>query len=168
MKDRIFYKSPLGILEIQLKDHKIYSVLKAVVPRNKINSLSDMKSQLNQLQKNQKSKKLIQHLTLFLDNYFSGVEVKNGSLPLFSRGTVFQRKVWQSLTSIPYGQTRTYKQVAQEVSSAKAARAVGSACAQNPYLILVPCHRVVSQKGLGGFSLGLLAKNSLLKIETTL
>ena len=86
---------------------------------------------------------------------------------LFNRGTDFQRKVWQELIKIPYGQTWTYGEVAKAIGSPKAVRAVGSACACNPYLILVPCHRVVSKKGLGGFALGLTAKKKLLKYENS-
>lgn len=66
------------------------------------------------------------------------------------RGTVFQKRVWQILTRIPPGKTRTYGQIAAQLCSS--ARAVGNACRQNPIPLIVPCHRVVAQNGLGGFS----------------
>ncbi len=66
-----------------------------------------------------------------------------------NRGTDFQRRVWQALQQIPVGQTRTYGQLAEQLHSS--ARAVGNACRQNPVPLLVPCHRVVAVKGLGGF-----------------
>ncbi len=86
-------------------------------------------------------------------------------LPLVVRGSAFQQKVWHCLQTIPHGETRSYSEVAQAVGVPEARRAVGSACATNPFLILVPCHRVVAQKGLGGFALGLPAKQFLLKHE---
>ena len=77
---------------------------------------------------------------------------------MFDRGTEFQKKVWAKLQTIPWGQTTTYSELALTLQNKKAYRAVGSACANNPFLIVVPCHRVLSQKGLGGFALGLKAK----------
>lgn len=71
------------------------------------------------------------------------------SLPLAVQGTAFQRKVWHYLQTIPVGETRTYSDVANELDSS--ARAVGNACKANPYAIVIPCHRVVSKTGLGGY-----------------
>ena len=68
-------------------------------------------------------------------------------------GTEFQIKVWNELAKIPYGETRTYKEVAESIGHPKASRAVANACAKNPYPIDIPCHRVVrSDGGLGGYS----------------
>lgn len=66
------------------------------------------------------------------------------------QGTAFQQRVWRCLQSIPMGETRTYGQLAKELNSS--ARAVGNACRANPFLLVVPCHRVVKQSGLGGFA----------------
>ena len=156
-----FYDSPIGKLEIQLKDDQVYSISK------KISCLSsvDVKSQSPAVRKNQKTSKLIHKLVLFLDKYFSENKIPVENLPLFSRGTVFQQKVWKFLREIPYGQTRSYAQVAKSIGSSGAARAVGSACSKNPWLILIPCHRIVAQKDLGGFALGLPAKTLLLNHE---
>lgn len=80
-------------------------------------------------------------------------------------GAPFHREVWQYLRRIPSGQVRTYGEVANDLGRPKAARAVGAACAANPLLLLVPCHRVVGAKGLGGFRAGLEWKERLLEIE---
>ena len=69
------------------------------------------------------------------------------ALPLDVRATAFQRRVWQHLTTIPRGETRTYGQVAQDLGEPKSARAVAQACAANPVALMVPCHRVVRQDG---------------------
>ena len=89
------------------------------------------------------------------------------AVPLdLSSGTKFQQSVWKVLRKIPYGETRSYAWVAQQISNPKAARAVGAACGANPVLLLVPCHRVVARDGaLGGFSCGLSLKRQLLKLE---
>ena len=73
--------------------------------------------------------------------------------------------MWQALQKIPYGKTITYGELALKLGYPKGARFIGQCCAKNPCLILVPCHRVLSQKGLGGFALGLKAKKRLLSIE---
>jgi O-6-methylguanine DNA methyltransferase len=69
------------------------------------------------------------------------------------------------MQKIPYGQTKTYKQIAEAISRPKAYRAVANACGKNPYPIVVPCHRVVAAGGLGGFSLGIELKKQLLSLE---
>ncbi len=80
--------------------------------------------------------------------------------------TDFQKNVWQAMAQIPYGEVITYSELAQTVGSPKAARAVGSACAKNPIILVLPCHRVVSTQGLGGYSGGGLAiKRRLLRLE---
>lgn len=86
-------------------------------------------------------------------------------LKLELRGTEFQKQVWQALREIPYGQVVTYGQLAQKVGRPKASRAVGQANGANPIPIIVPCHRVVSSTGLGGYGGGLPIKRLLLGIE---
>ena len=152
-----FYTSPIGLLKITLKEHKIYAVAKAnqkkVIKKNKEFLL------------NRKDSVVVNKIHLFLDQYFSGKPLKIKTWPLYPRGTVFQKKVWNFLMRIPYGETKTYTEVANLVGAKGAQRAVGLACAKNPYLILVPCHRVVAKRGLGGFALGLLVKKKLLALE---
>lgn len=97
--------------------------------------------------------------------YFAGTR-RNFDIPLRPKGTVFQRKVWKVLREIPYGETRSYREVAAAVGSPGAAKAVGGACRSNPIPILIPCHRVVGANGcLIGFSGGLDLKENLLKLE---
>jgi O-6-methylguanine DNA methyltransferase len=83
----------------------------------------------------------------------------------YSGLTEFQREVLEAVRTIPRGETRTYGEVAVLVGKPGGARAVGRALAANPFPILVPCHRVVSKKGLGGFAWGLQIKERLLQIE---
>lgn len=100
-----------------------------------------------------------------LTAYFAGnLEAFNLSLDL--RGTVFQRNVWQLLRQIPYGETRTYGDIALMLGKPKAARAVGQAVGANPISIMVPCHRVVGSDGaLTGYGGGLARKQFLLELE---
>ena len=81
-------------------------------------------------------------------------------------GTPFQKRVWRALARIPFGQTRSYGEVAAAIGAPKAARAVGAACGANPLPLFVPCHRVLAAGGaLGGFSGGLVIKKKLLRVE---
>jgi O-6-methylguanine DNA methyltransferase len=83
-------------------------------------------------------------------------------------GTPFQHQVWKILCEIPFGETRSYLQVAQAIGKPKSSRAVGQACGKNCIPVLIPCHRVISADGgLGGFSGGLHIKRALLRIEET-
>lgn len=102
-----------------------------------------------------------------LDEYFSGGR-KRFDLPVSPQGTPFQRRVWAALLDIPYGETRTYAQIAEAVGKPKASRAVGAASRENPVLVLIPCHRVVGSDGaLRGYAGGLDRKGQLLKLERT-
>jgi len=88
-------------------------------------------------------------------------------LPLDIRATAFQRSVWQELRKIPFGQTRTYAEIAKRIGQPTAARAVARACATNPAALVIPCHRVVRENGdLGGYRWGVERKEALLKMET--
>ena len=100
-----------------------------------------------------------------LDEYLNG-ERKEFDLPLNPKGTHFQQKVWGALLSIPYGETRSYKDISVQVGKPDASRAVGMANHENPIPIFIPCHRVISSDGsLGGYSGGLDIKTNLLQIE---
>ena len=88
-------------------------------------------------------------------------------LPLDIRATAFQRRVWQELQRIPFGETRTYAEVAKQIGQPKATRAVARACATNPAALIIPCHRVVREDGgLGGYRWGAERKEALLEMET--
>ncbi|MBC8571359.1 methylated-DNA--[protein]-cysteine S-methyltransferase [Zongyangia hominis] len=100
-----------------------------------------------------------------LDEYFAG-ERRRFSLPLAPKGTPFQQKVWAALLEIPYGETRTYGQIAAAIGQPTACRAVGMANNKNPIAIVVPCHRVVGANGsLTGYAGGLSVKEKLLQLE---
>jgi O-6-methylguanine DNA methyltransferase len=90
---------------------------------------------------------------------------KSFDSPLFLLGTSFQQKVWKEIQKIPYGQTRTYQDIAQRIRHPLACRAVGLAASENPLPIFIPCHRVISKKGLAGFSSGIKMKKWLLALE---
>ena len=103
-----------------------------------------------------------------LKDYFTG------NLPRFSMkiqspfihaGTEFQKKVWTEIAKIPYGQTRTYGELARAIGNPASARAVGTACGANPVALIIPCHRVVGASGLGGFAGGVDIKKKLLELE---
>ena len=100
----------------------------------------------------------------WLDDYFAGKRPRN--VPrLNPQGTKFQRRVWQSLFTIFYGQTKTYGEIARMVGC-KSARAVGQAIGHNPIALIIPCHRVVGANGtLGGYVYGLNRKKQLLQLE---
>ena len=87
------------------------------------------------------------------------------SSPFVERATDFQKSVWERIANIPYGETKTYGELADALGNPGAARAVGHACNSNPLAIIVPCHRVTSASGLGGFSGGSAVKKTLLELE---
>ena len=96
-------------------------------------------------------------------------ERKCFDLPFNPRGTEFQRQVWKALCDIPYGETRSYKQIAEAIGNPKAVRAVGMANNRNPLLIVIPCHRVIGSNGkLVGYGAGIAMKEYLLKLEKSL
>lgn len=105
------------------------------------------------------------HAIQQLSEYFTGKR-KEFTLPLHPQGTDFQLRVWKSLQKIPYGQTRTYGEIALQIGNPKAARAVGLANNRNPLAIIIPCHRVIGANGnLTGYAGGLDCKAFLLNLE---
>jgi methylated-DNA-[protein]-cysteine S-methyltransferase len=100
-----------------------------------------------------------------LAEYFAG-ERKQFELPLDFVGTDFQRQVWRALRAIPFGQTRSYRDIARQIGHPKAVRAVGAANGRNPIAIIAPCHRVIGSNGkLTGYGGGLPVKAHLLALE---
>jgi len=98
--------------------------------------------------------------------YLAGEENAFADLPLNPKGTDFQKKVWQTLLDIPYGQTISYKELAVAIGKPTASRAVGAANGKNPIFIIIPCHRVIGASGsLTGFAYGVDLKKKLLGIE---
>ncbi len=101
-----------------------------------------------------------------LGEYFASERI-TFTVPLDMRGTPFQKLVWEALLAIPYGETRTYSQLASQLGSPRATRAVGAANGRNPVAIIAPCHRVIGSSGkLTGFAGGLAAKAHLLELES--
>lgn len=151
MSDNFYYKSPIGVLEIVI-ENKIIRALRVVngYPEcsNAIGYFSEVARQL--------------------DEYFEGIRV-HFDLEISPDGTEFQRRVWDELVKIPYGETKSYKEIAELIGLPNAQRAIGSACNKNPILLIIPCHRVIAKTGkLTGFVGGLDAKMTLLKLEKTL
>lgn len=108
---------------------------------------------------------LIQKAAMQLTEYFEGRRTEF-NLPLSVQGTTFQQSVWKALQTIPYGETRSYKEIATQIGNPKAARAVGMANNRNPISIIIPCHRVIGHEGdLVGYGGGLSIKQYLLDLE---
>jgi methylated-DNA-[protein]-cysteine S-methyltransferase len=103
-----------------------------------------------------------------LEAYFAG-RLKTFTVPLDLRGTPFQKRVWRALLTIPFGETRSYAQIAKQIGVPTAYRAVGAANGRNPLSIIAPCHRVIGSNGnLTGFAGGLPTKRKLLAMESSL
>lgn len=142
------YPCPLGTLAIGYAECKIVSV-KLVSETN----LPHRPSPLSDFAAGQ------------IMEYFLG-DRKDFDLPIGATGTPFQTAVWRQIRNIPYGQTRTYAEIATAIGKPGAARAVGMACNRNPLWIAIPCHRVVGKNGsLTGYAGGLEIKQALLELE---
>ena len=148
--------SPVGELQLVANDRALVAVLWECEKANRV--------RLGDLIEDQQHPILIETHQQLLE-YFSG-QRKQFNIPLEFRGTDFQKHVWQALLNIPFGQTRTYKDIALEIGNVKAVRAVGAANGRNPISIIAPCHRVIGANGkMVGFAGGLDNKEILLKIE---
>lgn len=149
-KYRTFYDSKVGLLEIEGTENAITKV--HFSDKKKIKSDKNLPPILKKCQKQ-------------LDQYFNGKR-QNFSLELRLEGTDFQKKVWEQLQKIPYGETASYKDIAVAVGNEKAVRAVGGANGKNNIAIIIPCHRVIGADGdLVGFGGGLWRKIWLLNHE---
>ena len=152
----IKYSAPIGTLSIVEQNGSLYAM---VLNGQKYETDHVPKSAIHQ------STAFLKKVEKWLDAYFAGQNPVM-DLPLAQRGTPFQQSVWKQLGTIPYGQTTSYGNIAELLHTS--ARAVGQAVGRNPYLIVVPCHRVVSSTGqLQGFAAGLEVKRQLLELEKT-
>lgn len=150
-----YYHSPIGTLKIEADEQGICGL-----------SLCENKSATQEKTVFPSSPYLLQ-TQMELEEYFAGKR-KTFSVPLSLHGTQFQKKVWTALCTIPYGETRSYSEIAEAVGNPKACRAVGMANNKNPILIIIPCHRVIGKDGsLVGYGSGLPIKEKLLKLEKT-
>lgn len=153
MKHIYFYDTPVGSLRIMDNGSAItlitFAVEDSLVPRKAV----------------EEETPLIAVAAAQLMEYFEGRR-REFDFPTEVGGTDFQRRVWQELCRIPYGQTRTYKQVAEAIGCPKGFRAIGMANNRNPIAVVVPCHRVVGSGGkLVGYAGGVDIKERLLQLE---
>ncbi|EDI8767501.1 cysteine methyltransferase [Listeria monocytogenes] len=121
-----------------------------------------------QAEKIQSAKQNVEKMHIYKEEllaYLNG-ELTDFTVPLHLTATPLQMEVFQALTTIPYGETRTYTEIAAQINRPKAVRAVGTAIGRNPLLFVIPCHRVIGKNGkLTGYSGGIRMKESLLKLE---
>lgn len=153
MKEYCLYESPIGVLCIGEENGKITDIhLQREEDRNLV------------IQDEQHAAILRETCTQ-LDEYFQGKR-KQFDLPLGYEGTAFQQRAWRELQKIPYGETRSYADIAIAVGNPKAQRAIGQANNRNPIMIIVPCHRVIHKNGdISGYACGIEAKRYLLELE---
>lgn len=149
MSNLFFYETDLGIIGIRDNNNAITEVFYS---KSKIND-------------HLKETPLIRECFNQLKEYFQGTR-REFTIPIEAEGSEFQKKVWKALLDIPYGQTRTYKEIAIAIGNEKVCRAVGMANNRNPISIIIPCHRVIGANGkLVGYGGGLDIKEKLLNIE---
>lgn len=152
----MYMESPVGALKLVAHDQALVAVMWDNEDHKRV--------RLAELIEN------IQHPMLLkvkqqLEQYFAG-QRQQFNLPLDFQGTDFQQQVWRALLTIPYGETRSYKDIALQIGNEKAVRAVGAANGRNPISIIAPCHRVIGSGGaLVGFAGGLDKKQILLSLE---
>lgn len=144
------YESPVGALTILAGENGIQAI--------KFGKDEKVKS-------TGKASEMTRRAVKELEEYFQGKR-KEFTVPCVPEGTDFQKRVWEALTRIPYGVTRTYKEIAVEIVNSRASRAVGMANNKNPVPIIIPCHRVIGSDGrLTGYAGGLGVKEFLLNLE---
>jgi len=149
-------ESPVGQLKLVASDEGLVAIL--------WEHDSPRRVRLNDLVADERHPVLVQ-TEKQLSEYFAGKR-KTFSVALDMRGTRFQKNVWDALLAIPFGETRSYGQLAKQLGNPRATRAVGAANGRNPLSIIVPCHRVIGSSGkLTGFAGGLEAKAHLLNLE---
>lgn len=161
MKSAYFYDTMIGKILIAEDGNGITDL--RIIPEEGINA-SDPTRLLNSSYKICETE-LLNEAAGQLKEYLEGRR-KAFEIKLNPAGTPFMRSVWEALRAIPYGQVRSYAQVAEATGNPKACRAVGTACHNNPVLLMIPCHRVIGSDGsLTGFAAGLEVKKQLLKLE---
>lgn len=157
---RYFFKvmpSPVGQLKLVASDHGLSAILWENDDPKRVR-LGPMEDSTDHpiLRKTERQ----------LNDYFAG-NLESFSIDLDFNGTEFQKKVWAALVTIPFGETRSYGQIATQIGNPSAVRAVGAANGKNPISIIAPCHRVIGINGkLTGFAGGLAIKSFLLKLES--
>ena len=155
---KILYKSPIGPLSLVADDHYLFGIW--------IEEESDFEKGLSENDVTVvESHPILNQITSYLEIYFKGQDQDLSEMPLAPIGSDFEKRVWNYLRGIPFGQTVTYGQIAKDLQVASA-QAVGGAVGRNPWSILVPCHRVLGAGGhLTGYAWGLDKKAWLLNHE---
>lgn len=160
MKHCYHYETPVGVICIGEENGKITALY-----NDKSYQLLSLEKQKELSLYAEQETETLRKAGQELQEYFAGKR-KTFDLELAPEGTEFQQKVWTALQRIPYGQTRSYGEIAKEIGNPKAVRAVGGANHRNPIMIVIPCHRVIGANGsLTGFGGGLGMKEYLLKLE---
>lgn len=150
----IFFSTSLGKMTLQANDQGLLGAW-----------FETQTTQPQELGQYSESDPILNSAIKQLQEYFSGKRTEF-TLPLAATGTEFQQKVWRALTTIPYGETWSYQDLANAIDNPKAVRAVGLANGKNPISVIVPCHRVIGKNGkLTGYAGGVERKAKLLKLE---
>lgn len=151
MTDSYTFNTPIGFLTIREEEQKLTELFWEA------NSVQTMKNELHS--------DFLYEVYTQVNEYLTGRR-KQFDVPLKYQGTQFQQSVWQELQKIPYGQTRSYQEIAAVIGNEKAVRAVGQANNKNPILLIIPCHRVIHKSGdISGFACGVEVKRYLLELE---
>ncbi len=157
MNQFTYYQSPYGQMTLQANEHGLLGAWFEI-----------QTTQPQQLGIYSDNNPILSEAVRQLEEYFSGKRTQF-ELPLAAKGTAFQQAVWQALCRIPFGETWSYQQLADEIGNPKAVRAVGLANGKNPISVIVPCHRVIGKNGkLTGYAGGVETKQRLLELEQTL
>ena len=133
-----YMQTPIGDLKLEFHGEKLFLL-----------SVTDKRLKKDKVLKSKIDEQLAKNVLSDLKNYFS-LARSFTKIPFYIEGTDFQKKVWHELLKIPLGETCTYGEIAKRLNSSP--RAVGNACRKNPIQIIIPCHRVVSAKGIGGYA----------------
>ena len=154
---KVVYHSPLGTLSLVALDDALYGIW--------LEGQKYYEAGLEEESLIRKETPVLKQAVKWLEAYFRGDQTEPLHIPLADRGTPFQKQVWALLRQIPYGETKTYGQLAQSLTCGSA-QAVGSAVGRNPWLILVPCHRVLaSSNQIRGYAASFENKVALLELE---
>ena len=152
-------KTPVGLLKIIASQKGVRAILWQDDDPKRVKILDGVEED--------KNNPILLKARTQLERYFAG-GLRKFTLPLDMEGTEFQRQVWRALLEIPFGETRSYGDIAKRIKRPLACRAVGAANGKNPVSIMVPCHRVIGASGkLTGFAGGLDIKSKLLALEST-
>lgn len=159
---KMYIQSPVGILEIEIEDKSVHTLK---LSNKKLDQISS-KLLLNPDEglRMKKGENAENGISKQLKDFFAG-KLSRFDILVNAKGTDFQKAVWSATASIPFGETRTYGEIATMIGKPNAARAVGQALTNNPICIVVPCHRVVGARNSGGYAYGKKMKKWLLEHE---